>query len=529
MGAMAEASLPINWRTLGRVLYKDWSRLIDSVEFGLSLRKASYSDTFAEYYSQCVVSVILARTQQHDDRWIELAMNQLRISRPTLEHYLAHGDSMLLANCIFISRGTFEAYDKHGWHCDVYSQSKTLQLVSQLDVQDTLPELQHGLCVMWNEFVQNTGNRRSRNLSIYILKHIRNLHFNLHQGTSASPIVFTSSISDRDSVLLFPQSYPSCTIVDHYRATKDSNVYSPPIPVAPPTYTPRIIVRGESYPQSVLSPPDTVGVTRGGARTHAISFSTNITPHLAYVSVAISPSYLLRDHRTEMAPSPSGVTACTTAQGAHVPSPSSFIGLHHGVVLESSAALSKYDASLIPTSCVSHVDVSVQSVDHEVYISQQCISVSPPARAVLRGSPVKDDGHSTGPLADITRRTTGTSATCTVRAIPGVSSAVSTVTFPQSLPATSSSICCFSSAESGDLQNFPAHPVIATPSQTFPIPVMGHAVLIHSQSLPTSSMSRSSDDIPPGTRSLSSNYSTTAHPTTSPNIAARVFSASISR
>jgi hypothetical protein len=214
---MAKSPLLINQQTLGRVLYHDWSGLLDSVEFGLLLKKARYSDEFAKYYSQCVVSVIIARARQRDDRWFELATGQLDKPRPTLEYYLSHGDSILLANCIFISWRTFEAHKANGWHCDVYSESgsKTLELVSQISIQETLPELQHEFCDMWNELVRSIGNRQSRNLSIYILKHIRNLYCGLHQGTGAAPTSFTSSTSDRDSVLLYPQSYPSCSIRSH--------------------------------------------------------------------------------------------------------------------------------------------------------------------------------------------------------------------------------------------------------------------------------------------------------------------------
>ncbi|KAH9073405.1 hypothetical protein EDB83DRAFT_2312752 [Lactarius deliciosus] len=60
--AMTDASLPINRRTLERVLHKDWSGLLYSVEFGLTLRNARSSDPFAKYYSQYVVFVIIAKS-----------------------------------------------------------------------------------------------------------------------------------------------------------------------------------------------------------------------------------------------------------------------------------------------------------------------------------------------------------------------------------------------------------------------------------------------------------------------------------
>ncbi len=522
--AMAEASLPINPRTLSRVLYNDWSGLLDSVEFGLMLRKARYTDPFTEYYSQCVISVIVARVQEHDDRWFELATSQLRISKSTLENYLAHGDSMLLANCVFMCRRTMEGYSEHGWRCDLYSRSKTLELVSRFDVQDTLPELQHEFCVMWNDLVRNTGNRRSRKLPIYILKHVRNVYYGLHQGTVAAPTAFSSTTSDRDSVLLFPQSYPLCTIARH-RPTQEPSPEDVPSAVHDLTsvatsYTPRIITAGsESHRlQPVLPFPETFGGIQGDARTHATSFSPNITPHSTYAAVPRPPSYLLRktcDRRTEAASNTSDATASTTAWGAHTPSASSFSALHHSSILETFAPLDTRDASHIPTSSAGHVGIAfadMQSVDNHPYIPQQCISVAPPARAVLRDSPVKDDRRLTGLLADITHGTTSTSAFSTTSSIPDVSGAVSTS--PHSHTATSSSIGTVTSGGSGDLQIVPARTVLDTPSPSFPVPVLGNTIPAYSQSSPTSSMSQS-DDIPSGKRPLATSSATALHPSTS--------------
>ncbi|KAH8991151.1 hypothetical protein EDB83DRAFT_1083577 [Lactarius deliciosus] len=213
--AMVGLSLPISRRSLERVLYEDWGALLESVEFGLLLKNTQYSDPFAEYYSQCVVSVIIAGVRVRDDRWFELATGQLDISRSTLETYLEHGDSMSLANCIFICRRTLDAYSRHRWHRDVYSRSKTLELVSRFNIQNALPGLQHEFCDMWNE-LRNTSDRRSRNLSIYIPKHIRKVYSEFHQGTMAAPTAFNAKTPDDDIILLFPSSYPPCKITRHH-------------------------------------------------------------------------------------------------------------------------------------------------------------------------------------------------------------------------------------------------------------------------------------------------------------------------
>ncbi|KAH9073408.1 hypothetical protein EDB83DRAFT_2312757 [Lactarius deliciosus] len=373
--AMAEASFPINRRTLERVLYNDWSGLLDSVEFGLLLRNARYGDPFAEYYSQCVVSVIIAKAQEHDDRWFELATDQLGISRATLQYYLACGDSMLLANCVFICRRTMEGYSKHGWNRDVYSRSKTLGLVSTFNVQETLPELQHNFCDMWNELIRNTGNRRCRNLSIYILKHIRNVYCDLHHGTSAAPTAFSSTTCNRDSVLLFPQSYPLCTIACHHPAEK----YPESVPSALKDLTPVAMH---------ASTPWTMPV---GSEGHRL---LSILPFRETFGVINETGSSILDA---------------------TPSVSSVITLHRSEVLGTSSPLVTHDASLVPVSNTDHIGTAsadTQSIDSgPYYISQRCTSVAPPARAALRGSLIKD---SRGFLVNITHGTTGTTRDVTV-------------------------------------------------------------------------------------------------------------------
>ncbi|KAI9449533.1 hypothetical protein BJY52DRAFT_1307099 [Lactarius psammicola] len=535
--AMAEPSLSINHRTLGRVLYKDWSGLLDSVEFGLLLRNAHYSgDTLAEYYSQCAISIIIARAQEHDERWFELATGHLNIPEATLQNYLTRGDSMLLANCVLICRRTMEDYSKYGWRCDVYSRSKTLQLVSQLNIQETFPELQRKFCDMWNELVRKTRNWRSRNLSIFILKHVRNVYLGLHQGTAVVPTAFSATTSDRDNVLLFPQSYPLCTIThrpakgpspeDVPSAPQESTsvasetlsggqggVYSPttpwptcaasgppfpqaspcppsdtvapphssdfraapppfqlkhspsscpapPLPsplqnlnpVAAPARTPPAISAniGSQCPPPGLSSPEPSSVIQGDSRTQLTSVGPSATPHpYTTPSPPSNPLSRIRDHRTKAASDTSDANLDATT-AVHTSSTTA--------ALEIVTPLATHDASLLLTSNAGQtgtISAGMQSVDNRPRISQQCIPVAPPVRAVLQSSPVKDGCRSTGLLADITHGTTSTSASSTASSIPDISAAVST--FPHSLTATSSPIGTVTPRDSGDLQIVPTH------------------------------------------------------------------------
>ena len=208
------ASLSIDRWIFDRILYKDWGGLLNSVDFGLFLRGITYGDAFSAYYSQCVTSVIVATVQERDDRWFELAMDQLDVSKAILREYLDHGDSLLLANCIAICRRTMGAYSEHGWNRDVYSQSKTLKLLAKLDIRHTLPELQYEFCSLWNELVGSArytgGDRHTRSLSINILMHIRKMYIILHESTSAAPTQFSALTTDINPILTLPSSYPLC-------------------------------------------------------------------------------------------------------------------------------------------------------------------------------------------------------------------------------------------------------------------------------------------------------------------------------
>jgi hypothetical protein len=218
--AMEVASLPINWAILDRVLHGEWDGLLNSVEFGHTLKRVQYSHPFTVYLAQSAVSIIIARVQERDNRWFELATRQLGLNGSALQHYLFHGDSVLLANCIYICRQTIHVYSENGWsYRPAASQWKTLEEVSEFDVQHILPELQHEFCDLWNEIVQLAHNRNyryMRSVSIDILRHCRRIYLALHQGGNVRPRRFTASTADDDRILLRKSSYTACNTPGHH-------------------------------------------------------------------------------------------------------------------------------------------------------------------------------------------------------------------------------------------------------------------------------------------------------------------------
>jgi len=272
--AINAASLPISRRTFDRILYKDWSGLLTSVEFGLFLKRIVYQDPFSDYYSQCVISVIVATAQERNARWFELAMSQLGVSGYVLQSYLDHGDSLLLANCISICRRTIRAYSENGWDRDVHSQSKTLKTVSRLDIRTTLPELRNDFCKLWNEIAvsaRDSSDRRTRTISTNILFHIRSIYLALHEGTSAAPVQFSTSTADIDPILMLPSSYPLCNIQSH-STDSPHHFYTTPtgatgLTVQPPGAVLQTVSSNDVLPGSVPGTP-LVLITDPGVGIH---------------------------------------------------------------------------------------------------------------------------------------------------------------------------------------------------------------------------------------------------------------------
>jgi hypothetical protein len=217
------------WWTLRRVLFRDWHGFSKSIHFGLFVQGwksiSDDSNSVTAFYAQFVVAVTLASVQRRDDHWFELASGQLNESKSLLQDYFAqHGDSILLANLIFIIRRTIQINGLEKNHrYDIHeASSKTLKLICRFDIQKTLPELQHQFCSLWNQLLdaarQNNTFPPARILSTMMLRTIRRLYITLHENTSSSPTTFTIRTDDGASVLDDARSYPRCSIDGHRHA-----------------------------------------------------------------------------------------------------------------------------------------------------------------------------------------------------------------------------------------------------------------------------------------------------------------------
>jgi len=197
------------------ILSGRWHGTLQSVEMGQHLRtRAINRDRETGLYTQCVVAGIIASVRERDGGWYALATDQLRVSRGVVQEYVAHGDSVLLANLIHVARKILRTFE--GDHYSAYISSRILPSVSHFDIRHTLPGLQRDFCALWNEIVREARNAGSDSTPTYILRYIRHLYVALHQGTDASPTMFSASTADHDDILSHDSSYPFCNIASHY-------------------------------------------------------------------------------------------------------------------------------------------------------------------------------------------------------------------------------------------------------------------------------------------------------------------------
>jgi hypothetical protein len=271
---------------------------LKSVKLGHSLRRwARSSDDLIEPNVRRIIACIIARAKDRDEQWTMLVKEVFGVQDWVIRNYLPHGDSLLLATLIHVTREGLQT------GC-ASSERSVLEALSQFDVHDTLPELQHDFCSLWNEIVQEARNEEAAvgdttaTSSTQTLAGIRPLFDALHQSTStdAAPNQFSASFGpidyiQVDATLIQPSSsYSSCDVPSHrsYAAAFAGSVITPPItgittptPPALPSdsiqASPRPILANN--PPSAASLPDvaTEDAVQGGPDAFVISNTTGLT------------------------------------------------------------------------------------------------------------------------------------------------------------------------------------------------------------------------------------------------------------
>jgi len=193
-------------RILDEILNGRWNDALQSVEFGTSLRR--WGNNKGESIGlkiRRVVACIIARTRGRDDRWTMLVKDEFGVPDAVFRDNVTHGDSVLLAILIHVTRRALG---------NRLPQGDVLRSLSGFDIRDTISRLQHDFCALWNEIVQEARNTAIDNGTPKdILGQIRHLYVALHEGTVPTRVP-TSTGGDEDTQF-DPSLYPPCTIVCH--------------------------------------------------------------------------------------------------------------------------------------------------------------------------------------------------------------------------------------------------------------------------------------------------------------------------
>ena len=179
-----------------------WAELLQSVEMAHSLRRWSKgtNDEITHYVRRIVTQVVVG-VRERDVRWISLTKDEFGVPDSVLRDNIQHGDSALLSVLIHVTR---QAFRSRSWTPFI------LKTLTQFDMCNTLPDLQHEFCSLWNEIVREAWRGGIDCTAVNILREIRHGYLELHQGTDAF-----AHTNFYNPVLSQPQSYRSCTIPSH--------------------------------------------------------------------------------------------------------------------------------------------------------------------------------------------------------------------------------------------------------------------------------------------------------------------------
>ncbi|KAF8494151.1 hypothetical protein F5888DRAFT_674340 [Russula emetica] len=216
-------------RTLTNIFDGRWREAPQSIKMGYTLRRwCNSSDEWIALSARNIVAGIIA-VQRRDERWIALVKDQFSLPDRVLRDTIPYGDSVLLVILLHVTRNLFHSVEPP-W------DSNILRVLSQFDIRNTLPQLQHDFCFLWNEIVREAHNRRPYSAPVFILREIRHLYLALHEDTYSPPTAFSASTTHGEDSVWEPSSYPTCNVSSHTSEPPPPvHVFAAPSAVVPQT------------------------------------------------------------------------------------------------------------------------------------------------------------------------------------------------------------------------------------------------------------------------------------------------------
>jgi Family of unknown function (DUF6535) len=193
--------------------FKAYLKVADAIDGSAS------SDSKMGLLAKTSVAEILADVpmEGRDDRWIELVAFQLDKSKDVVRRYFESGnDNVLLATWIHMARFISNSPPNIKHDVATYTAERILQIPSQFDIQNTLHELRHEFCSLWNEIVPKAQESGDGSIPHFVIFLLRGLYEDLHQGTEDAPEPSFDKFK--------PSSYPSCKNTHHHSQQTPSHI-----------------------------------------------------------------------------------------------------------------------------------------------------------------------------------------------------------------------------------------------------------------------------------------------------------------
>ena len=184
----------------------------------------------------------------------------------------------------------------------------------KFNVRNTLPELQHEFCTLWNEIVLIAQENDDWTMAEWILKPIRNIYVALHHDTNSAPTQFSVSTDIWDDILSLPSSYPVCKVADHVHVNSPLTSSARTIPhdptaIPPSLASPDILPSSTPVPLHVIeSPTDVLSLDD----THPAQ-ATIEGPRNLVLSADLPTANVMQDFNTSDATAPLPAPETSTA------------------------------------------------------------------------------------------------------------------------------------------------------------------------------------------------------------------------
>ena len=252
---------------------------LKSIEIGHSLSCwGNSNDYLISADLRKIIARIIVCAEDRDDRWRILVEEAYGVPDGVFRDYVAHGDSALLAILIYVARDYFRAVR--------WAPGGVLDFLSRFGMNNTVPELQHDFCTLWDEIVREARTQGFGSIPTRILAEIRYAFATLHPGTDVA------SFQAHPAVLSWSAWYPLCNDPSH---RPHSATHGPPgTSSAVSPYT-RLRTQNHSEPAIVVSTVQRTQSSRRPRRTRSChqfptmpvtepSDALNLSPHIASAS-----------------------------------------------------------------------------------------------------------------------------------------------------------------------------------------------------------------------------------------------------